>query len=76
MALSNVVRVRIILYLLKTGDVTTEANYGAGIDKVPIAIASRYGDDFLKESGATFFDGATPPQPRVPVGHPRLLASA
>ena len=57
MALTSVNRARIILDLLKDGIVTTEANYGAGIDKAPALVASKY-----VESQAKFLDANGDPR--------------
>ena len=62
MALTSVNRARIILDLLKDGIVTTEANYGAGIDKAPALVASKYVDAFLIESQAKFLDANGDPR--------------
>ncbi len=51
MALTNVQRARIIMDLVKDGNVGNEANYGAGVDKIAVPTAGKYADAFIDVFG-------------------------
>lgn len=58
MALTNVLRARVILDLVKDGVVATESNYsGAAVDKASAADAGKYGSAFWRCYLGTFPDG-------------------
>lgn len=73
MALQEAQRARIILDLLLDGNVTTEANYGNGIDKAAPAVAQKYADAILDAYPRVWYDNATPPAVRQPTNDEKAL---